>query len=504
MLRREFIKKMGAACAAGAIVPNALASSTHTKPKYSVKQLFNQALSNNQNLIGFQNVKQNYGVSNLLVEGDIPQQIKGTFLRNGPAKHERGEQRYSHLFEGDGMLQKFSIADGKIQHIGRFIETPKFTTEQKAGKFLFSGPDTHLPDSLPVLGPDSINTANTSVIAVNDELWALWEAGSATAIDPETLSYKRQVNLGENNHYGDTLKGLPFSAHPKVEANGDIWNFGLNMSGHVVVYHLGSKGQLKKLKLLPTQYKGGILHDFLITQDYVLLILPSLVMQKGKQGFFGSINMDSDLPMRVLVLDKNTLNLQKQYELPSGFAFHFGNAYQDKEKNIHFDMSVYNDIGVMHEFSHLMRGNTQIEASHAHTALVTLYSNGKTNITHMSGTSEFPSIAKQQVGLNNRWLFHVSSKQKRVWSDSVVAIDFKNERRYEFNYGSDFLVEEHIPILINQTESKGYLIGTALHVPSKRSCLNLFDINKLEQGPMARAWLNTHLPLGFHGHFIEA
>ena len=46
------------------------------------------------------------------------------------------------------------------------------------------------------------------------------------------------------------------------------------------------------------------------------------------------------------------------------------------------------------------------------------------------------------------------------------------------------------------------MIGTALHVPTKRTCLNIFNSESLSDGPIARAWLPHHLPLGFHGNFV--
>ena len=74
--------------------------------------------------------------------------------------------------------------------------------------------------------PDVINTANTNIIPVGNDLWALWEGGSATVLSADSLHTKHLVNLGVGSKYGDKLKGLNFSAHLKIEANGDIWNFG--------------------------------------------------------------------------------------------------------------------------------------------------------------------------------------------------------------------------------------------------------------------------------------
>lgn len=508
MERRDFVKSLtavglSAAAISSALPFSALASVGNTSG-VNVKQLFNQALIDNEALIGFASIDEDFAPKQLEIEGKVPADLTGMFVRNGPAKHERGEQRYRHLFEGDGMVQKFNIADGKISHQGKFLNTPKFSQEQSADRFLFSGPDTKLNNALPISSVDQVNTANTNVIAVNDELWALWEGGSATSINRDDLSYQGQVNLGDGNHYGNKLKGMPFSAHPKVDPNGDIWNFGLHPSGHVVVYHLSARGKLMKLNLVDTGYKGGMLHDFLITQNHVLLILPSLVRDRSKEGLFNSISFDKALPMRVLVLDKNTLKPTKQYELPPAFVFHFGNAWQNANGDITFDASIYQDIGVLHELADVMVGKQVAQPSLAHTTLFTLHKNGAVSQKKFDEISDFPRVCEHLTGLQNRYLFHLSSNKTSLWSNSVVARDLNNDRIDQYKFGNEYLVEEHVPICPTGKEGVGYLIGTALHVPSKRTCLNIFNMAKVADGPIARAWLPYHLPLGFHGNFIAS
>lgn len=503
MERRTFLQSLAAVGITSALPLSALASKG-SATAVDIKTLFNQALASQPELIGYHSVETNFTRTELTIEGKLPEDLTGMFVKNGPAKHERADMRYRHLFEGDGMVQQFVLAEGKIHHQGRFVETPKYKQEQSAGKFLYSGADTRIANSLPVNNPDQINTANTNVIPVNGELWALWEAGSATAIDANTLAFKQQVNLGEGNQYGDKLKSVPFSAHPKVDTNGDIFNFGLNPSGHVVLYHLAANGKLKKLNMIATGYKGGMLHDFLITKDYILLILPSLVRDRAKRGLFNSIRMDEKLPMKVLVVDKNTLTLQKQYELPTGFAFHFGNAWQDGLGNIHFDASLYQNIDILHELADVMSGNTRAKPSHGYTTLFTLYKNGTVTQQAFTDVSEFPRACEHLTGRENRYLFHISCQANKFWNNELVAIDLKTERTTKYRYGDDFVIEEHIPICPTNEEGKGYLMGTALHIPSKRTCLNIFQMNNIEQGPITRAWLPYHLPLGFHGNFVRA
>ena len=110
-----------------------------------------------------------------LVYGKVPAGLEGTLFRNGPAHFLYGQDDYaSHWFDGDGMVQRIAIADGKAVHSGRFVETVKHRIEQAEQKFSAPGFGTAGDLSFPVTGPDDVNAANTSVIVIDGELYALW------------------------------------------------------------------------------------------------------------------------------------------------------------------------------------------------------------------------------------------------------------------------------------------------------------------------------------------
>ena len=106
------------------------------------------------------------------------------------------------------------------------------------------------------------------------------------------------------------------------------------------------------------------------------------------------------------------------------------------------------------------------------------------------------------TGRKNRYLFFTEAKHSSFWNDSVACIDLSTQKQSQYYYGDGFMVEEHIPISRSPNEEAEFVIGTALHVPSKRTCVNIFNAGSLADGPLARAWLDHHLPLGFHGHFV--
>ncbi|AOT06406.1 carotenoid oxygenase family protein [Pseudoalteromonas luteoviolacea] len=509
MDRRQLLKGMLAAPIAHAAIsaPSLAAmqgSVSHFDPLKVNKQRFLAALEKYPDLIGVRGTDSDFSPNQLKIEGQLPKDLTGCFYRNGPARHQRAEQRYTHLFEGDGMIHQFQFAEGKVHHQGKFTQTSKFITEEKAGKFLFSGPDSKLPNSLAINNPDSINTANTNVLPVNGELWALWEAGSATAIDGSTLQTKGLINLGEGTQHQNSLKGLPFSAHPKVEADGTIWNFGYALSGHIVLYQLNSQGKLENVGMVNSGFTGGMVHDFLITEKHILLLLPSLKRDRTIAGQFSSIQFAPKQAMEVLLISKSTLKVVKQYSLDPGFVFHFGNAWEDSNGNISFDASLYPNGDVLNQMTSMMQGERNIPISPAKTVVFSLLRNGKVSSYTIDGISEFPRIYNALTGKRNRDLFTLSSIESDVWSDSVRRINLDNDSLDIFTYGKDYLVEEHVLVNTKGNTKGDYLIGTALHIPTKRTCLNIFNAQNLSAGPVCRAWLPYAIPLGFHGNFLAS
>ena len=120
----------------------------------------------------------------------------GAFYRNGPAVHERFGMRYQHLFDGDGMVQAFRFDGGGITHRARVVMTPKLARETQAGQRLYSGFGTPIHDRASVRRPDDVNTANISVLDHHGELLALWEAGSASILDRESLAWRGFKGVG--------------------------------------------------------------------------------------------------------------------------------------------------------------------------------------------------------------------------------------------------------------------------------------------------------------------
>lgn len=75
--------------------------------------------------------------SDLPVTGEIPEALNGTFYRNGanPQFAPRGRH---HWFGGDGMVHAFTLKNGRASYRNRWVRTPRFELERKAGEALLA------------------------------------------------------------------------------------------------------------------------------------------------------------------------------------------------------------------------------------------------------------------------------------------------------------------------------------------------------------------------------
>src|SRR5262245_7273011 len=118
----------------------------------------------------------------LPVRGTIPAELEGAFYRNGPDPQLPPQGDY-HPFLRDGMLHAFYLESGRARYRNRWIRTPRWLAENKAGHSLFGGlgqpPDPSV-QNIPRGG------ANTHIVYHAGRLMALQEGSEPFEVDPAT------------------------------------------------------------------------------------------------------------------------------------------------------------------------------------------------------------------------------------------------------------------------------------------------------------------------------
>lgn len=441
--------------------------------------------------IGFRTAPETLDAELARRDGRLPAGLAGSFYRIGPAQFERAGERLGHWFDGDGMIQRFAIADGRVVHRGRFVDTPKRRAEKAAGRFLYTGYGFAPKNLTGIRAPDDLNAANTNVLPVAGEVWALWEGGSPYRVDAETLATRgRKAFDGE-------LNGVAFSAHPKREPGGDTWNFGV-IGRRCVLWHLARDGGLRRAKLIELP-EASLMHDFAITARHLVLLAPPMLAHDGPaNALVDRYAWRADKPLTAFVLDKSTFEIVRRYELPSRFLYHIGNAWEDADGTIRLDACLDADATfAVKTARELALGLAQTPLT-ARPSLITLPPSGAGSIEPLEGVGEFPRVDPRRVGRRHRFTHGVVEGGVATWDwEKGVA------ETYRHPPGTWSEEPVFVPRKDATGERDGWLVQTALDLRAGRTTLCIFDARRTGDGPIARFAFPYALPLGFHGTFVE-
>ncbi|GAA6153681.1 carotenoid oxygenase family protein [Pseudoteredinibacter isoporae] len=482
--RRQFIQQIGAASALGLGAKAGLGlASTHSDK-------------------AFHQVPKQFPRTRLRVDGKWPSDLVGNLYRNSPAMLERNGFQHSHLFDGDGMIQRFTLEGGQVFHQAQMVATHKYLAEEDAGRFLYRGLGSSPPNPRPSRNNDTANPANISVRKMGNKLFALWEAGSAYEIDPDTLATYGRVD------WNDDLKHLPFSAHPLRDENGDWWNIGSWIYGgqaRTIIYQLDAKANLKRVKAIPMQ-QAGYMHAFALSPRFVILVNTANIYRAG-ENYFDSFHYDSKGKSEIVLVDKNDLSVFKTIDIPANFVFHFGNAFELGDE-LCFSMAEYKNADIMNQGLGLGPQSAFAKDATQYNSELNLYrinlKSGQWRKEHSQLSLEFPNIKESQA----------FSAQAIIGMGRPVAPGAKADQDYllsyhpltgeqeHYDFGENITIEE--PLYVRGGNDQEYVLHTLADRDKQQTGLALFKAGELAAGPVATAWANEQFPFGFHGCFVGA
>ncbi|MCW5660126.1 MAG: carotenoid oxygenase family protein [Burkholderiaceae bacterium] len=438
--------------------------------------------------------------------GALPKELRGTLFRNGPARHERGGRRYAHRWDGDGMVQRFTLTEQGVTHHGRCVATAKYLAEEAAGRMLFSGFGTAIDQAPPTAERiEASNPANINIVRFADEYLALWEAGAPYRIDPRTLE-----TLGAPSWPLDRPPA-PFSAHPKVARDGALWNFGVDPLNDVLhVYRIGADGKSAWTHALHVDQVAPI-HDFAITERHLVFLLPSITCNKSRlmagASFAESCQWSPQFGMRVLIVSQSDASVRES-QLPAGCVFHVANAWEARDEIVVDYMRSANPSSLLAGWS-VMAGEYRHARGAALTRARVALSNGSGSQAQLiDHDAEFPCIHVADTGCEYQHLLCIERTPDRAANvpgyDQLAYVDTRSGGRRVYHFGGDWLVEEHLLVTASESSAPRWAIGTALDACARQTVLSVFDLSTLEAGPIAQARLPYALPLGLHGTFVPS
>lgn len=438
----------------------------------------------------------------LEVIGQLPREIDGLFLRNGPNPRFTPIGTY-HWFDGDGMMHAVRIKDGKASYKNRWVRTREFLIEEKEGKALWKGleepPDFNNPHGM------MKNRSNTSAVFHAGKLLSIWEGGPPYELDPQTLETKGRFN------YEGALKGA-FTAHPKVDPiTGEMFFFGYSpMPPYLRYYVVSPEGELEQSETIDVKLPV-MMHDFAITEHYAIFMdLPAVMrperLMKGKSF----ISWEPDKGARFGVMPRyGKASEVRWFEVPPFYMYHTANAYEEGGEIVITGGRMPGTFMIAQDAA--IDESEQIESAEAgtmHRFRINL-ENGKTTVEKLDDAPiGFESVNEARLGRKARYNYAtVMGNSKPNEGPQFIAL-----RKYDLQTGTfaTHTFEDgvlggegvFVPKHGATQEDEGFVLVLTHDTKTEQSELRVLDAQKYTQAPVARIVMKRRIPHGFHARFV--
>jgi carotenoid cleavage dioxygenase len=418
----------------------------------------------------------------LQVIGELPRELNGRYLRNGPNPLGTVNAETHHWFVGAGMVHGVRLEDGQARwYRNRWVRNPEIVA---------------------ALGEDPGNrrlggTNNTHVIGHAGRTWALVEAGAP----PVELGYELDT-IGVNDFFG-TLEHRAYTAHPKIDPDtGDlhaIAYFWPDFMDHVQYVHVGRDGRVKRTVDVPVQ-DMPMIHDCSLTANYVVVYdLPvtiSFELLTRKMRFPFAWNAAH--PARIGLLPRNGSAQDIVWcEVAPCYVFHPMNAYEDSAGNVVLDVCRYERM-----FQQDLHGPLGDSLATLDRWTVNPRTR-KVSETRIDGRpQEFPRCDPALTGKPYRFGYSVAAD--KVGFPAINKIDLASGAvtRVELGAGRHSGEPYFVPRPGGVAEDDGWLLSYVYDQARNASELLVLDARAPAEAPVARVLLPARVPYGFHGSWI--
>lgn len=427
------------------------------------------------------------GVPVDVVQGTLPADIDGVFLRIGPnsSRPEDIDPSTYHFFSADGMVHSVELRHGTATYRRKFVHTQHYLTGS---------------DDL----EERTGLANTAMVFHAGRLLCLEEGGKPyhmalpclETVGPFTFGGKLQHN---------------FTAHPKVcPATGELIFFGYGahqVKGSDAFFHYSvasKEGEL--LRTVPIHFRKPIMiHDFAVTRNYsILLDFPLWTMT-------GPTRVEDRSLFGVMPRHAKSETEITWFDTPGQYAYHVANAWEKggsgQEAGTVIEVVLCSALAF-----DFRRSNTS--SLKLHKFAFDLLSGKMVEDVELSAVPcEFPVVDARVVGAPTRFIW--ASRFARGVKEAL-AVD--GIVRYDMHEGT--LVElvlpggrrggevQFIPRCYSgpsrSEEGDGYLLMHAFCPSTGAAELMVFDAMSMSPEPVAILGVPMRVPYGFHALWVPA
>jgi carotenoid cleavage dioxygenase len=430
-------------------------------------------------------VREEVTAVDLPVEGTIPADLTGRFLRNGPNPIGDVDPATYHWFTGDGMVHGIRLRDGKAEwYRNRWVRSPEVAA--KLG-------DAPPPDPY---GDDvNVFAANTNVIGHAGKTFAIVEAGGP----PIELTY--ELDTVAVSDFDGTLEH-PFSAHPKRDPDtGELhvaayfWGWG-NRIRYLVV---GADGRVRRNVDVETP-GGPMVHDLGLSEKYaVLMDLPcTFDLNAAMAGASLPYRWNDEYGARVGLLPREGDASDVVWcEVDPCYVFHPLNTYDTPDGRVVMDV-------VRHPRMFATDHNGPNDGPPRLDRWTIDPAAGKVlEETFDDHQQEFPRLDERLVGKRNRYGYAASVGTKWMHGPALKH-DLDAGTTTERSFGSSRVGMEpvFVPTSPDAPEDDGWLLCLTYDAANDSSDLEIWHAQDFTGPAVATVHLPQRVPFGFHGNWI--
>ncbi len=428
-----------------------------------------------------------HGFEPLRVEGTLPANLRGTLYRNGPGQLGQFGRRYRHAFEADGAVTAIRIEGGRAAGASLVTPSAGLVAERAAQRLLYGLSAPWPRRFASALRGHRKNTANTSVAMWQGRLFALMEGGLPTELDPETLAMKGESDLGGVVH------GM-FSAHPhRVDSRKTLYNFGLEYGRKTRLhcYALPDDGPARHLAAIPLA-GPPMLHDFIATDTHLVFFvspvrvhIPRMLLQVG--SFEQLFQWRPEHGVEVICVPIDRPDEVVRFTVDAFYQWHFANAFSRSATELVVDYVRYPNFDTFSEIGAYARGRdgNALGAGRYHRATIDLAAKKLRSRELSELACEFPTVGPGVRGAEHARTYAVFGDL-----DRIGAIETASGRVTAHQLPAGELASEPL-------YADGYLLS--LCHAKDRAFVAIYDTTKIPEGPVAKIWIDHHVPITFHG-----
>ncbi|HWL64327.1 MAG TPA: carotenoid oxygenase family protein [Steroidobacteraceae bacterium] len=450
------------------------------------------------------------------VEGKVPTDLAGGFYRTGP--DAQFPLRQGNIpFDGEGHVSLFRFDKGNVHYKSRFVRNERYIAQEKAGRILFPMYRNPYLDDPSVKGK-SRGTHNTHIIHHNGVLLALKEDSPPAALDLNTLE-----TLDPVYRFNNTLKSATFTAHPKLDSKtGNLVGFGYEAKGHgttdVNVFEYTPKGKKVWEAWVKVPYVG-MLHDFAVTENFVVLYVIPMRMDQaqmekggihwswwpGEPTYFGFFRRGGD--------GKDVQFIKG----PERSATHVMGAFDDgRQVAVDVEMSESNPFPFMpmHDGSRWdpVKGTSYITRLSADLTTKTP-KDYKMERLYPNITGALPrqddryNTAHYRYGFLSCGFSEAENVPGGGRGNGIARFDVQNRtaKIWRAPQGASLAEVCFAPKNANAPEGSGYVMAVATYAAeNNRADLVILDAERVENGPVATVKMPTRIAGQVHGWFVPA